>query len=270
MQAFLPILALALLVALPTGCQRAEATRGQFGGAQVAAKVNGAEILVHQVKSAGASNAAQALEKVIDRELLVQKALEAGLERDPLVAQSLDHARRQLLAQAWIERSAGNAAKASAEEVKRFYQENQALFAQRRIYRLQELAVALPAELVDVLRAEAARTRDLDEVAAWLRSRDAKFSAVSLTQPAEQLPLRFLPQLAQMRDGEIAVFPSPMGASVILLVHAEDAALNEQQAAPVIEQFLAGRKRLEVAAAEARRLRDSARIEYVGEFRSGK
>jgi EpsD family peptidyl-prolyl cis-trans isomerase len=266
MQAFLPILGLALLAALPTGCQRAEANRGT----EVAAKVNGAEILVHQVKSGGAANAAQALEKVIDRELLVQKALEAGLDRDPLVAQSLDHARRQLLAQAWIEHSSGNAAKASAEEVKSFYQENEALFAQRRIYRLQELAVSLPAELVDVLRAEAARAKDLDEVAAWLRLRNASSSAVSLTQPAEQLPLRYLPQLARMKDGDIAVFPAPMGASVILLVHAEDAALTEQQAAPVIEQFLAGRKRLEIAAAEVRRLRDSARIEYVGEFRSGK
>ena len=266
MQAFLPILALALLVALPTGCQRAEANRG----VQVAAKVNGAEILLHQVTSAGASNAAQALEKVIDRELLVQKALEAGLDRDPLVAQSIDHARRQLLAQAWIEHSTGNAAMASAEEVKGFYQENEALFGQRRSYRLQELAVSLPAELVDVLRAEAARAKDLDEVAAWLRLRNAQFSALSLTQPAEQLPLRYLPQLARMKDGDIAVFPSPMGASVILLVHAEGAPLSEQQAAPVIEQFLAGRKRLEIAAAEVRRLRDSARIEYVGEFRSGK
>jgi EpsD family peptidyl-prolyl cis-trans isomerase len=267
MQAFLPLVALVLVVALPTGCQRAEANRG---GVQVAAKVNGAEILVHQVNSPGAGNAAQALEKVIERELLVQKALEAGLDRDPLVAQSVDHARRQLLAQAWIEHSAGNAAKASAEEVKGFYQENEALFGQRRIYHLQELAVALPAELVDVLRAEAVRAKDLDDVAAWLRSRDAKFSALSRTQPAEQLPLRYLPQLARMKDGDIAVFPAPMGASVILLVHAEEAALTEQQAAPVIEQFLAGRKRLEIAAAEVRRLRDSARIEYVGEFRSGK
>jgi EpsD family peptidyl-prolyl cis-trans isomerase len=271
MRAFASLLSLALLAAIPVGCQRAEATRGgQSGGAQIAAKVNGAEILVHQVKSATGGVSSQALERIIDRELLVQKALEAGIERDPLIAQSIDHARRQILAQAWVERSAGQGAKATPDEVKSFYAENAALFSQRRVYRLQELAVSAPAELVDVLRAEAARARNLDDVAAWLHARNAKFSEVSLTQPAEQLPLRYLPQLARMKEGEIAVFLAPMGASVIQLVHAEDAALTEQQAAPVIEQFLAGRKRMEVAAAEVRRLRDRARIEYVGEFRSGK
>jgi len=259
------VVALAALCILPLGCDRAEATRG----AQIAAKVNGAEILVNQIKASGASPSAQALEKIIDRELLVQKALDAGLERDPQIAQAIDHARRQILAQAWVERNAG-AAKASAEEIKAFYAENKALFAQRRVYRLQELVVSAPDGMMEVLRAEAARAKDLDDVAEWLRARNARFSAVSLTQPAEQLPLRWLPQLARMSPGEIALFPSPMGASVIQLVHAEDAALSEQQAAPVIEQFLAGRKRLEVAAAEVRRLRDSARIEYVGEFRSSK
>jgi EpsD family peptidyl-prolyl cis-trans isomerase len=256
----------ALLCAVPLGCQRAEANRP----AQVAAKVNGAEILLGEGKGGPAGSAAQALETIIERELLAQKALEAGLERDPVIAQSIDHARRQVLAQAWIERTSGAATKPTAEEVRAFYKDNEALFAQRRIYRLHEIVVEAPAEMFDVLRAEAARAADPGEISAWLRARNAKFNEVDLTQPAEQLPLRYLPQLARMKDGEIAVFPSPLGAAVVQLIQASDAPLSEQQAAPVIEQFLAGRKRLEVAAAEVRRLRDSARIEYVGEFRSGK
>jgi hypothetical protein len=123
--------------------------------------------------------------------------------------------------------------------------------------------------MIDVLRAEAARARELDEVAGWLQTRNAKFSVDVLTQPAEQLPLAFLPQLARMKPGEIAVFPTPLGASVIQLVHAEDAPLTEQQAAPLIEHFLAGRKRLETAAAEVKRLREVATIEYLGEFKRG-
>ena len=252
------IVGLALLGALLAGCERASASKA---GAQIViAKVNGVEI------SARDAAGAQALEKIIDRELLVQKALAAGLERDPRVVQSIDNARRQLLAQAYLERAAAGS-RSTPEEVHGFYAGNPALFGERRIYRLRELAVSAPAELIDVLRAEVARARDLEDVASWLRRRNARFSALNVTQPAEQLPLSRLPQLARMKEGEILVFAAPLGASVVQLVHAEEAPLSEQQAAPVIEQFLAARKRMELAAAEVRRLRDSARIEYVGEIK---
>jgi EpsD family peptidyl-prolyl cis-trans isomerase len=244
------VLALVLLAALPAGCDRAASKP------LVLAKVNGVEI------SSREAAGAPALEQVIDRELLVQKALDAGLDRDPLVLQSIDNARRQLLAQAYLERAA-TGAKSTPEEVRAFYAENPALFAERRIYRLRELAVSAPAEMLEVLRAETAQATDLEEVAAWLRLRNARFHVVNLTQPAEQLALSQLPRLARMKEGEMAVFATPLGASVVQLVHAEDAPLSEQQAAPVIEQFLAGRKRMELAAAEVRRLRSAARIEYV-------
>lgn len=266
---------LLLLVFLAlAGCEGAAADRA---GTQLAAKVNGTEISLHQLRVGGSAagspaSVAQALEKVIDRELLVQKALAAKLDRDPQVLQSIENARRQLLAQAWLEKSAFAAAAAAGgtrDEVRAFYAENPALFAERRIYRLRELAVSAPAEMIDVLRAEAAKARSLDELGAWLRVRDAKYSVDAVEQPAEQLPLSFLPRLAGMKPGDIAVFATPLGASVIQLVQAEEAPLTEPQAAPLIEQFLAGRRRLETAAAEVKRLREVATIEYLGEFKRG-
>jgi EpsD family peptidyl-prolyl cis-trans isomerase len=250
--------ALALLAAL-AGCQRASAFKP--GTQVVLAKVNGVEI------SARDSSGTQALEKIIDREVLVQKALAARLDRDPQVAQQLDHARRSLLAQAYLDRAAAAAPRSTPEEVRAFYGENPALFAERRIYRLRELAVSAPAELLEVLRAEAARAADLDAVAAWLQARNARFTAVSLTQPAEQVPLSQLPELARMKQGDITVFAAPPGVSVVQLLQAQEAPLSEQQAAPLIEQFLAARKRMELAAAEVRRLRDGAHIEYVGDIK---
>src|SRR5205085_674777 len=177
------------------------------------------------------------VEKVIDRELLVQKALEAGLERDPQVKDSIDNARRQVLAQAYLDRAASAATQPGKDEVHAFYAENPALFAERRIYRMRELVVSAPAELVDVLRAQAARATDLDEVAAWLKARNARFSTATETQPAEQLPLAYLPHMARMKPGEIAVFAIPAGANVIQLVQAEDAPLRLEQAHGLIEQF---------------------------------
>ena len=248
-----------LLLAFPLGCGRADATRADL---RVVARVNGVEI------SSPEQPSAQALERVIERELLVQQAMAAGLERDPEVRRSIDEARRRVLAQAWLERRAAPGAQATRDEVRAFYGENPALFAQRRVYRLRSLTVSAPAELVEWLRARAAEANDLEELAAWLRGRKTHFSAATLTAPAEQLPLGILPQLSRMQPGEIAVFALPPGASVIELEHAEAAPLGEAEAAPLIERFLAGRRRLEMAAAEVKRLRDVAAIEYVGDFKA--
>ena len=258
----LPILLLAFGA---TACDRAPAD-----AAQLIARVNGVEISAHDLRlqsgTSGSAGVAQAVEKVIDRELLVQKALESGLERDPLVKDSIDNARRQVLAQAYLDRAASGASRPSREEVRAFYAENPALFAERRIYRMRELVVSANAELVGVLRAQAARATDLDELAAWLKGRNVRFSAAAETQPAEQLPLAFLPQMARMKAGEIAVFPTSAGATVVQVVNAEEAPLALEQSQALIEEFLAGRRRLEVATAEVKRLRAAARIEYVAQF----
>jgi EpsD family peptidyl-prolyl cis-trans isomerase len=217
------------------------------------ARVNGIEISARQAPNQ------QALEKIIDRELLVQKALEAGLDKDPLVAEHIDNARRQVLAQAYVERVAAGAAKASREEVRAFYDQNPALFAERRIYRLRELVVSAPADTIGA--------GELDEIVAALKARGTRYSLTTQTQPAEELPLAFLPKLARMKPGELAVFSTPQGASVIQLIHAEDAPLSPEQANALIEQFLAGKKRMEVAAAEVKKLRQGARIEYVAQVK---
>ncbi|HEX6530888.1 MAG TPA: EpsD family peptidyl-prolyl cis-trans isomerase, partial [Burkholderiales bacterium] len=131
-----------LLLALPAGCHKAAADRP---AAQPVAKVNGTEISIEQVRAPAYAGAgavvAQALEKVIDRELLVQQALAAKLDRDPAVQQSIDNARRQVLAQAYLERAASAATGSSRpgemdKDVRAFYEQNPALFAERRVYRL--------------------------------------------------------------------------------------------------------------------------------------
>ena len=253
-----------ILALAAAGCGRAAADRAQ---AELVARVNGVEISARELRAAGAASLAQAVEKVIDRELLVQKALESGLERDAQVAADIDNARREVLAQAYVERAARSRAAPTREEVRAFYTENPALFAERRIYRTRELLVSANPEMMDVLRAQVARVADLDELAAWLKSRNARYSIAAQTQPAEELPLAFLPQLARMGPGEMAVFATPLGASVIELIYSESAPLAYEQASPLIENFLAGRKRLAVAQDEVKRLRETARIEYVAQFK---
>lgn len=231
------VFALVLFGAL-AACERAAADRA----GQLVATVNGVQITLE--RGAGASGVPQALEKLIDRELLAQRALAAGLERDPRVAESVDAARRQLLAQAYLERLSRGARKPTRDEVHAFYVENPELFAERRVYRTRALPVHAGAELTDALRARLAH-------------------APEQIQAAEDVPLAWLPKLSRMKPGEIQV----LGNSVVQLVQVEAAALSEAEATPRIEEFLAGRARLEIAAAEIRRLREAARIEYAAQFK---
>ena len=253
---------LAFLALVPLGCQRAAAERP---ATFVAAKVNGVEISLPRASS-GNAGLAQALDRIIDRELLAQAALQDGLERDPLVLEAIENARREVLARAWLERRVRKSTIES--QVSGFYAENPALFAQRRIYRLNELAVSAPAELVDTLRGELEGAGDLDAAAARLRARSLHFTSRAVTAPAEKLPLAYLPRLARMKAGDVAVFAAPSGAAVVQVAQVDEAPLRLEQAAPLIEQFLAGKQRLEVAAAEAKRLREAARIEYIGDFKA--
>jgi EpsD family peptidyl-prolyl cis-trans isomerase len=238
------MVALTLPVLLLTACEPANT--------HALARVNGVEISARQLPDQ------RALEKIIDRELLVQKALEAGLDKDPAVAETIDNARRQVLAQAYVERVSSGTAKPTRDEVRAFYDENPALFAERRIYRIRELTItetaAAPADLAE---------GDLEQIVAALRSRGARFSLTTQTQPAEELPLAYLPKLARMKPGEVAVF----GRTAIQLIHAEDAPLAPEQAYALIEQFLAGKKRMALAAAEVKKLREGARIEYVAQVK---
>src|SRR5512139_2955755 len=113
---YLPLLIAALVVGC--GDKKDEAATTEKGATQVAAKVNGTELTVHQINYAlqrmpnldkGQTKAAslEVVRKLVDQEVLLQKALADKLDRDPTVVQALDAARRQILAEAYMARKLG-------------------------------------------------------------------------------------------------------------------------------------------------------------------
>lgn len=268
-------LLIALVVALAS-CGKADLNEDRKASGQIVAKVNGDEISVHQINSAIARSnaiapeaakqaAAQTLERIIDQELLVQQALKNKLDRDPQVMQALEEAKRQILARAYVEWAVAASSTENSEEIRKFYQDNPALFERRRIYRVHELAVVAPQEKLDALKAATAEAKSLEDVAGWLKAQKLAFQAAVSVWPAEQIPLNILARVLEMREGQIAVIPTSRGVSVLQLLQAQEASLSEQQAQPIIERYLQSRKLLATAEAEVKKLREHARIEYLGE-----
>ena len=269
------ILAFALAVAL-AGCGKEGTESSQ--ATQVAARVNDDEITVHQInfemaKLSGGNTPGQSeqaanhiLNNLIDRHLLVQKAIDEKIDRDPQVLQTLESSRQQILAQAYVQRLAEQAAKPTAAEIDDYYVKNPALFAERRIYRLQEISIPVTPENSESIKAKLAGMRNMQELAEWLKSVSIPARATQSVKAAEQLPLELLPKLHALKDGKALTLASPSSLNIFYLVGSQTQPIGKEQAAPAIERFLLAARKRDLAQAEIKKLRESAELEYLGEF----
>jgi EpsD family peptidyl-prolyl cis-trans isomerase len=264
----------AVLVAVLTitGCDK-----GDGAVSPAAAKVNGDVIPVAQIifmlgRGGGASEeqvkkaGPQALESLIDQQLLVEKALESKLDRETQTAQALAAARKQVLAQAYMDKAMSAVAKPTPEQIQAFYDENPMLFTQRRIFRFQELGAAVPDDRFEDINKISQKAKTLAEIGAWLTAQNIPFKAIDSTKAAEEMPMELLPNVAKMKDGQIAVLRAPGRVAILQLAQSQQAPLDVQHATLQIEQYLMNARRLDIAKAEVRKLREAAKIEYLGEF----
>ena len=264
----------AIVISALAACGNADANDTS---SKMAARINGDEIRLQLNSTASTpdalsatatgNEAARALERAIDQELLAQKALQAKLDRDPRILREIESAKRQILARAYLRQALSGTSATSPEEISDFYARNPALFAARRIYWLQVLTATMPEEKVSALQQQSAQAKKLNDVARWLTSQNIPFTADVSTRAAERIPLGMLRQLSGMKDGQITVYVTPDGVSVAQIMQSQPAPLTRAQARPVIEQFLKTRKRLDLITAELKKLRKKASIEYVGDFR---
>jgi len=269
---WLPVAALAAAVLL-VGCGE----KKEKGASQTAVKVNKDEITVHQInfvmqqqrnlrpEQADAASK-QILERLIDQQLAMQRADDLKLDREPRVVQQLEAVRREVLARAYLERVGEAAAKPTPEEIKKYYDEKPALFSDRRIYSIQEIAIEAKPEQVQALRDQLAASKSINEFVEYLKANDYRFSGNQAVRAAEQLPLNSLEAFSRMKDGQAAMVPSANGVQVVVLAGSRSQPVSEEQARPAIEQFLLNDRKRKLVEEDMKSLRAAAAIEYVGKF----
>ena len=273
----LALLAVAMAVALLAGCGGGKKEKA---ASQVAAKVNKEEISVHQInfvmqqqrglkpEQADAASK-QILERLVDQELALQRAQELKLDRDPRVVQQLEAAKRDIVARAYIEKAGDAAPKPSAEEISKYYAEKPALFKDRRLYNIQEIAIEAKPEQLEGLRAKLAAAKTINDFVEHLKAGNFNFAGNQAVRPAEQLPLNLLDSFAKMKDGEAMLVPSATGAQVLVLSNSKLEPVDEARARPAIEQFLLNEAKRKLVDADLKAMRAGAKIEYVGKFAEG-
>lgn len=274
MMALMPVvIASALVIA---GC--GDKSKSEAKASQAAARVNDEEITVHQInqllerqqgiKPEQAEAASrQALEGLIDQQLAVAKAEEKKLDRDPQIVALLDSTRRSILARAYVEKaSAAGAGTPSAEDVRKYFDAKPALFAQRKVYALQEFTVPASADQTKELIAKLKTTKSAQDFGEVLKASGVKFTANQTTQAAESLPLGIIEPLSKVDDGEALYITAQDGFKALLIVASKSQPVTFEQAKPAIEQYLTVERRREFAQKELKALRAAAKIEYIGKF----
>ncbi len=247
---------------------------------QTAAKVNKAEVTVHQInfvlqqqrnlrpEQADAASK-QILERLIDQELALQKADDMKLDRDPRVVQQLEAAKREIIARAYLEKVGEAAPKPSPEEIKKYYDEKPALFKERRIYSIQEIAIEAKPDQVPVLRAKLTASKNVAEFVEYLKANDFKFAGNQAVRAAEQLPLQSLDAMSKLSDGQAMLNQAPNGVQVVVLAGSRSQPVSEEQARPAIEQYLLNERKRKLIEEDVKAMRTAAKIEYVGKFGEG-
>ena len=270
------LVALAAAVVLLAGC----GDKKEKGASQSAAKVNKAEVTVHQInfvlqqqrglkpeQTDAASK--QILERLIEQELALQKADDLKVDRDPRVVQQLEAAKREIIARAYLEKVGEAAPKPTAEEIKKYYDEKPALFSERRIYSIQEISIEARPDQMAAMREKLSAAKNIAEFTDYLKASDFKFAANQAVRAAEQLPLQGLEAFSKMKDGQAVINQAPNGMQVVVLAGTRSQPVTEEQARPAIEQFLLNERKRKLVEADVKALRAAAKIEYVGKFAEG-
>lgn len=260
-------------------CAIAGCGRGREEAAvPVAARVNSTEITVRQIDYLAARSATEngtatanarraILNKLIDDELARQQAVTEGLDRSASVQEGLKLAQIEVLAQSYLHKIAAGVSKPTDDEVRKYYAAHPELFAQRRIFHLDQIDFAASEAEAAGVRDVVARARTLQEIAGWLKARKIGFSETSAVRAAEQIPLDSLPAMQTMQDGQVAIVSSEAGRMrIVQIVGSKVEPVGQAVAAPRIREYLYNRRVGETVAADLRLLRQKAKIVYLGEF----
>lgn len=252
------------------GCNR---SGGGAGDSQIAAQVNQGEISVHQVQALlraqpavaarwGEQAADRALDVLIEQEVAAQAATQAGLDKQPQVIQSLALAQREVLARAYQDQLADKARLPDTGAINSYYDEHPELFVQRKIYQIEETLVRPGSQdEAQALLRELPQLTSLDALHLHLTARGLSKASQRTTVAAENVPLEWLPRLAQLSAGRSLV--SRRGDAIVVwtLIGSEESPMLLTQAKPAIQAALVRQARQQAIQEGMKKLRDQAKIE---------
>lgn len=239
---------------------------------QSLASVNGKEITVHQLNEELAranvqpaqkdAASKQILNALIDRQLLEQAALKAKVDRDPNVMQTIERAKSQIIAQAYLQSKVANISKPEKNEIEDFYKKNPQLFSERKLVEMEQLLID-SRYVNDELKSALGGFKTLQEVAVWLDAKGIQYDRGEVARSVAELPPQISERLKDARRGQLFVIGMGPRTMLVLMDSVKESPILLADATPQIEQVLLNNKRKQLGEAEIVKLRSDAKIEYL-------
>jgi EpsD family peptidyl-prolyl cis-trans isomerase len=184
---------------------------------QVAANVGSREITVRELRAelanapavAPAAQKAQqaaALNVIIDRAILADVARKQGLDKDPNFLLLSQRANDALLVQQLEGKIAASVPAPAHEEVAQFENANPDLFAQRKIFDVEQIRMGQPADPNFVKQLEPLKT--LDDIASFLTQNKVPFQRGSATIDALSQNPKLITAIIALPPQEVFIIPS--------------------------------------------------------------
>lgn len=103
--------------------------------------------------------------------------------------------------------------------VVQYYNNHPELFADRKVYKLQELQIQAKPDQFDAIKQELSSAGNMQDFVNWLKSQNVPFKGGETVQAAEQIPLPLLTHLAKLNPGQ-AVLINNNGNLLVIVVAA--------------------------------------------------
>jgi len=268
---FAAVLAAAVLLA---GCERPATSFPDTAVARAGNETISKFELERAMARLGPMNAAEAaqargkvLEALVDQYLVGHAARDAKLDKAPEVVLAMQQAQRQVLVEAYMERLFKDLPPPSDDAIRDYYNRHPEWFAQRRLYRVQELELQLAPARIAEIEAQLGKSHGLSEFTAWLDTQGIAVKSGETVRPAEKIPAAVLSQFARMKDGQAVVIPVDGDrVGVLQLLGSQAQPVSPEQAHDAISHQLLAEQRRTLLEAEIRQLRASGKVEYSSGF----
>ena len=184
---------------------------------QVVASVGGREITRRELQTemtglTAATPAIQkeqqkaALQRLVQRAILVNAAKEQGIDKDPAFALLAQRATDAMMVQMLERKVVASVPAPSDEEVAQFIQTNPDMFAQRRLFDVEQIRMPLTSDPKIIKQLEPLKT--MDAVAAFLTKQNISFQRGANVMDARGQDPKLLKAIIALPPGEVFILSS--------------------------------------------------------------